>query len=54
MKTLEELKAELTRELLELKRLTGIWPVVLPWYVVDNSLSLRRRHVGLTFSSFDS
>jgi len=26
MKTLEELKAELTRELLELQRLTGIWP----------------------------
>ena len=26
MKTLEELQAELTRELLELQRLTGIWP----------------------------
>ena len=26
MKTLEELQAELTRELLELQRLTGTWP----------------------------
>jgi outer membrane protein TolC len=26
MKTLEELQAELTQELLELQRLTGIWP----------------------------
>ena len=26
MKTFEELKAELTHELLELERLTGIWP----------------------------
>jgi hypothetical protein len=26
MKTLEELKAELTQELLELQQLTGIWP----------------------------
>ena len=26
MKTLDELKAELTQELLELQRLTGIWP----------------------------
>jgi hypothetical protein len=26
MKTLEELRAELTQELLELLRLTGIWP----------------------------
>jgi hypothetical protein len=26
MKTLEELKTELTQELLELQRLTGIWP----------------------------